>query len=100
MKNMRLYRMGGGELILGTWDGEKRMASIQERINSDEKARNVLDSAQFIHYRYDQGKSTQDHFAKWDVDDELRELCEGLVDATGDDTYRRILGTDSTLEDF
>jgi adenine-specific DNA methylase len=100
MKDMRLYRMESGELILGTWDDEKRMAYIQDRVNGDDQALNALDKAQFLRYRYEQGKSTQNYLSKWDVDDELRELCEGLADATGDDTYRRILGTDSTLGDF
>jgi putative DNA methylase len=100
MEDMRLYRMEGGEFILGTWDDEKRMAYIQERVNGDDEALNVLDKAQFLRYRYEQGKSTQNYLSKWDVDDELRELCEGLADATGDDTYRRILGADSTLGDF
>ncbi|WP_311170438.1 DUF1156 domain-containing protein [Halobellus ordinarius] len=100
MEDMRLYRMEGGEFILGTWDDEKRMAYIQERVNGDDEALNALDKAQFLRYRYEQGKSTQNYLSKWDVDDELRELCEGLADATGDDTYRRILGADSTLGEF
>ena len=100
MEDMQLYRMEGGEFILGTWDDEKRMAYIQERVNGDDKSLNALDKAQFLRYRYEQGKSTQNYLSKWVVDDELRELCEGLADATGDDTYRRILGADSTLGDF
>jgi len=100
MEDMRLYRIEGGEFILGTWDDEKRMAYIQERVNGDDEALNALDKAQFLRYRYEQGKSTQNYLSKWDVDDELRELCEGLADATGDDTYRRILGADSSLSEF
>jgi hypothetical protein len=100
MEDMRLYRMEDGEFILGTWTDEKRMAYIQERVNGTDEALNALDKAQFLRYRYEQGKSTQNYLSKWDIDDELRELCEGLADATGDDTYRRILGADSTLGDF
>ena len=100
MEDMRLYRIEGGEFILGTWDDEKRMAYIQGRVNGDDQALNALDRAQFLRYRYEQGKSTQNYLSKWDIDDELRELCEGLADATGDDTYRRIFGADSTLGDF
>lgn len=100
MKYMSLYRRENGKFILGTWDDEKRMAYIQERVNGDDEALNALDKAQFLRYRYEQGKSTQNYLSKWDVGDELRELCEGLADATGDDTYRRILGADSTLGDF
>jgi hypothetical protein len=76
------------------------MAYIQERVNGDDEALNALDKAQFLRYRYEQGKSTQNYLSKWDVDDELRELCEGLADATGDDTYQRILGADTTLGDY
>jgi hypothetical protein len=100
MKDMCLYRIESGEFILGMWNDEKRMAYIQERVNSDENALNTLDKAQFLRYRYEQGKSTQDYISKWNVDDELRELCEGLADATEDHTYRRILGADSTLGEF
>lgn len=100
MRDMKLYRRDNGNFILGAWDDEKRMAYIQERVNGDDEALNSLDKAQFLRYRYEQGKSTQNYLSKWDVDDELRELCEGLADATGDDTYRRILGADSTLGDF
>jgi len=32
------------------------------------------------------------------ITDDLRELCEGLVNTTGDDTYRNIL--ESRLSDF
>lgn len=101
MEDMNLYRMEEGEFILGTWDDEKRMAYIQDRVNGEEdNGLTPLDKAQFLRYRYQQGKSTQNYLEKWGVDDELRELCEGLADATGDDTYRRILGADSTLGDF
>lgn len=101
MRDMRLYWMDSGEFILGTWDDEKRMAYIQERVNGDgDNGLNALDKAQFLRYRYEQGKSTENYLSKWEVDDDLRELCEGLADATSDDTYRRILGTDSTLGDF
>ncbi|GEM_PF-3811299 len=77
------------------------MAYIQDRVNGDDdNSLTSLDKAQFLRYRYQQGKSTQNYLDKWGVDDDLRELCEGLADATGDDTYRRILGADSTLGDF
>ena len=76
------------------------MAYIQERVGGEDSALNALDKAQFLRYYYEQGKSAQNYLSEWDVDDELRDLCEGLADATGDDTYRRILGADSTLGDF
>jgi len=101
MRDMKLYRMDGGEFILGTWDDEKRMAYIQDRVNgSSDNGLTPLDKAQYLRYRYEQGKSTQNYLEIWGVDDELRELCEGLADATNDDTYQRILGGDTTLEEF
>jgi len=99
MKELHLYRMEGGDFILGTWDDEKRMAYIQERVD-DEESLNALDKAQLLRHRFEQGKSAEGYLERWDVDDELRELCEGLADATGDDTYRRLLGGDARLGDF
>ena len=32
--------------------------------------------------------------------DELRELCEGLAEATGDETYLRMIGVDTSLAEF
>lgn len=29
--------------------------------------------------------------------DELRELCEGLTEITGDDTYLKMIGVDTSL---
>nr|WP_235271465.1 hypothetical protein [Halorubrum saccharovorum] len=101
MKELHLYRMEGGEFVLGTWDDERRLAYVQERVTGDDgDGLTPLDKVQFLRHRYEQGKSTQEYLSKWDVDDDLRDLCEGLADATGDDTYRRLLGGDSTLGEF
>ena len=99
MEDMRLYRVENGEFILGTWDDQKRMAYIQRRMNGDDEALNALDKAQFLRYCYEEDKSTKEYLERWNSDD-LQELCEGLAEATGDETYRRIFGADSTLEDF
>lgn len=93
MEDMKLYRMDGGEFILGTWEDEERLAYIQARTNGDDSELTALDKAQFLRYRYEKGKSIQNYLDKWGVDDRLRELAEGLADATGDDTYLRILGS-------
>lgn len=100
MRDMCLYQRENKIFILGTWDDEKRMAHIQDRVDTNHKELNVLDKAQFLRYRYEQGKATQNYLSKWEVNHELRELCEGLADATGDDTYHRVLGADSTFGDF
>jgi len=100
MKDMRLYNMDDG-FELGTWNNPQRIAYIQERMNgvSDDNL-NSLDKSQFLRYCYEEGKSIQNYLDQWGVDDELRELCEGLADATGDDTYRRILGGSASLRDY
>ena len=96
MEDMRLYRMEDG-FTLGTWDDEKRIAYIQSRVDSDEELTD-LDKAQFLRYRWEHGKSVSEYLGKWEITDDLRELCEGLADATGDDTYRNIL--ESRLSDY
>ncbi|MFW5949843.1 MAG: DUF1156 domain-containing protein [archaeon] len=96
MEDMQLYRMDDG-FKLGTWDDEKRIAYIQSRVESDEELTD-LDKAQFLRWRWEQGKSVSEYLGKWEITDDLRELCEGLADATGDDTYRNIL--ESRLSDF
>jgi hypothetical protein len=40
------------------------------------------------------------YLSKWDVDGELRDLCEGLAEATDDETYLKMLGADTTLSQF
>nr|WP_318570422.1 DUF1156 domain-containing protein [Salinigranum marinum] len=96
MKDMRLYRMDDG-FKLGTWDDEKRIAYVQGRVNGDEEL-TELDKAQFLRYRWEHGKSVSEYLNAWEITDSLRELCEGLADATGDDTYRNIL--ESRLSDY
>jgi adenine-specific DNA methylase len=96
MEDMRLYRMDDG-FTLGTWDDEKRIAYIQSRVDSDEELTD-LDRAQFLRYRWEHGKSVSEYLSEWEITDDLHELCEGLADATGDDTYRNIL--ESRLSDY
>ena len=96
MQDMRLYRMDDG-FKLGTWVDERRIAYIQSRIENDGELTN-LDKAQFLRFRWEHGKSVSDYLSKWEITDDLRELCEGLADATGDDTYRNIL--ESRLSDY
>jgi adenine-specific DNA methylase len=96
MEDMRLYRMDDG-FKLGTWDDETRIAYIQSRVDSDEELTD-LDKAQFLRYRWEHGKSVSEYLSTWEITNNLRELCEGLADATGDDTYRNIL--ESRLSDY
>lgn len=101
MKHMLLYRMDGGEFILGTWEDEKRLAYVQERVNGDgDNGLTPLEKAQFLRHRYEHGKSIQNYLEKWTVSDDIRELCGELADASGDDVYRRILGGDRAIGDY
>ncbi|WP_310921636.1 hypothetical protein [Haloarcula saliterrae] len=38
------------------------------------------------------------YLGEWEITDDPRELCEGLADATGDDTYQNIL--ESRLSEY
>jgi ssDNA-binding Zn-finger/Zn-ribbon topoisomerase 1 len=101
MEEILLYRMEGGDFVLGTWNDEKRQAYIQEQVNGkDDNGLTPLDKAQFLRYRYEQGKSIQNYLQKWTLSDDLRELCQELAEASGDDVYTRILGGDRTIGDF
>ena len=101
MKNMLLYRMDSGEFILGTWEDEKRLAYVQERVNgAGDNGLTSLEKAQFLRHRYEQGKSIQNYLEKWTVSDDLRELCRELAEASGDDVYDRILGGDRAIGDY
>jgi hypothetical protein len=99
MKEMRLYRMNSGDLALGTWDDERRQAYVQNKVTEGNGDVTDLDRAQFLRYRYETGKSTAEYVEQWNTDD-LRELCEGLAEATRDETYLKIVGVDSSLTDF
>ncbi|RXK47780.1 DUF1156 domain-containing protein [Halorientalis pallida] len=99
MKDSRLYRQEEGDFVLGTWEDEKRLAYVQERVNGDNEL-TPLDKAQFLRHRYEHGKSIQNYLEKWTVSDDLRELCQELADASGDDVYRRILGGDRAIGDY
>ena len=96
MEDMALYRTDDGS-TLGTWDDKKRIAYIQSRVDSNEELTD-LNKAQFLRYRWERRKSVSEYLGKWKITDDLRELCEGPADATGDDTYRNLL--ESRLSDF
>lgn len=96
MRDMRFYRMDDG-FRLGTWDDETRIAYIQDRVANGEGLTD-LDRAQLLRYRWEHGKSITEYLEQWEITDSLRELCEGLADATGDETYRNVL--ESRLGDF
>lgn len=99
LRDMHLYSMDGNDLILGTWDNEKRQAYVQNKVQEGSGDLTNLDKAHFLRYRYEQGKSTSEYLERWDSD-ELTDLCEGLAEATGDETYLRMVGVDTSLAEY
>jgi hypothetical protein len=91
---------------LGTWDHEERQAYLRERIDGerngdgdkggggcdDDGGLTTLDKLQFLRQRYETGRTIQQYLDRWEGDDDLRDLAALLADATGDETYRRLLG--------
>jgi adenine-specific DNA methylase len=100
MKEMKLFHMKDNELTLGTWRDEKRQAYIQDKVGSSDHQLNSLDKAQFLRYLYEEGKSSKQYLEQWSTDDDLRKICEDLADATNDDTYRKLLGENTSLDDI
>jgi adenine-specific DNA methylase len=99
MKEMQLFRMDGNDFVLCQWDDEKRQAYVQSKVEEGNGDLTNLDKAHFLRYRFEQGKSTSDYLEMWD-EDELRELCEGLAEVTGDETYLKMIGVDTSLAEF
>jgi len=99
MKDMRLFRMEGGDFVLSQWDDEKRQAYVQSKVEEGNGDLTTLDKAHFLRYRFEQGKSTSEYLEEWDMD-ELRELGEGLAEVTGDETYLKMIGVDTSLAEF
>lgn len=99
MKEMQLFRMDGGGLTLCQWNDEKRQAYVQSKVKEANGDLTTLDQAHFLRYRFEQGKSTSEYLDLWDID-KLRELCEGLTEATGDETYLKMIGVDTSLAEF
>ncbi|RDZ49586.1 DNA methyltransferase [Haloferax sp. Atlit-4N] len=90
LKQLRLFSTEDG-FELGTWQNERRIAYIEDRINAESEL-TALDKLQYLRRRYEDGKTLQNYIDKWGVDDEVRDLSKRLADATGDEAYRRVLG--------
>ena len=99
MKEKHLFRMEGGDFVLCEWDDEKRQAYVQSKVEEGNGDLTTLDKVHFLRYRFEQGKSTSNYLEQWN-EDELRELCEGLAEVTGDETYLKMVGVDTSLTEF
>lgn len=99
MREKALFRMEGDDFIVGDWRDKKRRAYIQTKLAEDEGSLTVLDKAHFLRYYYEEGKSTKEYLERWSSDD-LEELCEGLAEATQDETYLKMIGVDTSLAEF
>jgi adenine-specific DNA methylase len=99
MKDMQLFRIDGNDFILCQWDDEKRQAYVQSKVEENNNDLTNLDKAHFLRYRFEQGKDLKEYLEHWS-DDELQEICEGLTEATGDETYLTMVGVDRSIADF
>jgi putative DNA methylase len=99
MKDMKLIRIGDGKLTLLDWRDEKRQAYVQDEVHEWNGDLTNLDKIHFLRYRFEEGKSTREYLERWDTD-ELQELCEGIAEATNDETYLKMVGVDTSLTEF
>ncbi|EMA30008.1 hypothetical protein C445_16919 [Halobiforma lacisalsi AJ5] len=99
MREMVLFDVDGGDFNLCDWADKKRQAYVQSKVQEDNGDLTALDKAHFLRYRFEQDKSTSEYLEQWDTD-ELQDVCEGLAEATGDDTYLKMLGVDTSLLEF
>ena len=99
LREKALFRMEGGDFYLGDWNDTERQAYVVEKVERGESDPTPLEQAHFLRYRYEEGKSTSEYRAEWE-DDDLRDLCEGLAEITGDETYLKMLGVDADLSEF
>ena len=99
MKQMRLFRMEGNEFVLIDWNDEKRQAYLQDKVEEDSESVSNLDRAHFLRYQYEHDKSRSRYLSQWDIND-LQEICEDLAIVTGDETYLKMLGVNTTLAEI
>lgn len=94
---MNLVRTDSGGLSLLDWRDEGQQAYVQDRV--DAGTATALDKAHFLRYRFEQGKETSSYLDRWGGDD-LSDVCEGLAEATGDETYLKLIGVDTSLDEY
>jgi len=99
LREKNLFRMEGNDFVLGDWRDQKRQAYVQNKVQSADGDPSLLDKAHYLRYQYEEGKSTKEHLEQWASDD-LEELCEGLAEATGDETHLKMIGVDTSLAEF
>jgi adenine-specific DNA methylase len=99
MRDMRLFRIEDNEFTLTDWKDEKRQAYVQDKVDGGNGDLTALDKAHFLRYRYEHDRSREEYLSRWDTD-ELQELCEDLATITGDETYLKMLGVDTTLAEI
>lgn len=100
MKEMQLFSTEGGGFVLCQWDDQKRQAYVQSKVEEGNGDLTTLDKAHFLRYRFEQGKDPKEYLDRWNDDDELRELCEGLAEVTGDDTYLTMVGVNMPADSY
>lgn len=99
MREMQLFRMDGGDFELLDWRDEKRQAYVQTKVEEGNGDLTELDKAHFLRYRFENDRTREAYLSRWNLDD-LREVCEDLAATTGDETYLKMLGVDTTLAEI
>ena len=97
LKEMNLVETDSGGFTRLDWRNEGRQAYVQDKVESGEAT--PLDRAHFLRYRFEEGKETSSYLERWN-DDDLSDVCEGLATATGDETYLRMIGVDTSLREY
>lgn len=99
LREMKLFRTSADDFELLDWRDEQRQAYVQNKVQNGNGDVTELDRAHFLRYRYEHDQSTKEYLERWETDD-LKELCEGLAEATGDEIYLRMVGVDTSLAEF
>jgi hypothetical protein len=98
MEDMRLISEGG-DFVLYDWSDKKRQGYVRDKVESGNGDMTNLDKAHYLRYCYEHDVPHDEYLDKWH-DDALQELCEGLAEATLDETYLKMLRVDTDILSF
>ncbi|MFC7142922.1 DUF1156 domain-containing protein [Halosimplex aquaticum] len=98
MEDMRLISEGG-DFVIYDWSDEKRQAYVRDKVESGNGDLTNLDKAHYLRYCYEHDVPHDEYLDQWH-DDALQELCEGLAEATLDETYLKMLRVDTDILSF
>ncbi len=82
---------------LGTWDAPARIRYVDHCVANETNVTPLV-KLQFLRRRFERGESLQPQLDAWRDDEGLQALASRLADATGDETYRRLLAERDTTD--